>query len=496
MTYSITSAQIKNLLPLWLRHHLFEIYGEIGGEIYLAGGVVRDLLLAKKPEDIDLSVDRDARKWASRLAAKTGGAYVALGRDEDAARVVAHGLTVDFSAFRLGARTIVEELRLRDLSINSLAVRLDPQLQKGEITKVEELPLIDPTGGLADLEQGLIRMAGPTSFTDDPLRLLRVFRFAATLGFDVDTPTRTRIGELRSLILRPAPERIAHELDLIMASGSSHRIIQLMVETGLLWELIPELAAGRDMEQPSSHHLDVFGHSLEALKQMEYILADPGRWFPENGELLSVYISQPGMRRRLCWAALMHDVGKPPTYARRPEKADRITFYHHDHVGARILEAFGLRLRWSNEDRELIGQLIYHHMRPFFLANVARERQLTLRACIRLLRKVGDFFPGLFLLAMADSLSGQGESRIEGMEQELSDLYLHLVQVHRAHVAPVMATTPFVDGHDLIKELNLQPGPIFKSILSAVEEAQMEGLIATRSEALDLARNIASQLSR
>ncbi|MGD9947584.1 MAG: CCA tRNA nucleotidyltransferase [Desulfobulbus sp.] len=493
MTSRVSPQQINGLMPHWLRGYLLDIHREQGGELYLAGGVVRDLLLGKRPADIDLTVNQAARKWAGQLAAKTGGAFVALGREEDTARVVAHGLTVDFSAFRLGAKTIVEDLRLRDLSINALAVRLDGLLQKDTEMSAGHLPLIDPTGGLTDLEHGRIRVAGPSSFNDDPLRLLRAFRFAATLGFSVEAQTLAHIRRQCSRIMRPAPERIAHELDLIMASGSSHRVVQSMAETGLLWALIPELAAGRDMEQPQSHHLDVFGHSLEALKQMERILADPGQWFCGSGENLAAYIQQPAMHRRLCWAALMHDVGKPSTYMRRPEKDNRITFYHHDHVGARVLDAFALRLRWSNEDRELIGRLISHHMRPFFLANVAREGQLSLRACIRLLRKVGDSLPGLFLLAMADSLAGQGEARIVNMEQELSDLYLHLAQVHRDHVAPVKSAPPLLNGHDLIRELDLQPGAIFKTILGAVEEAQMEGRVSTRDAALDLARNIASQ---
>lgn len=488
----VSAQRITSLVPPWLQHHLGEIHQELGGELYLAGGVVRDLLLGKQPQDIDLTVDRDARRWTRRLAEKTGGAYVPLGREEDAARVVVHGLSVDFSAFRQGALSIVEDLLLRDLTINALAVRLDPLLEKGEDRQLGQQPLIDPAGGLADLEHGLIRAAGAESFTDDPLRLLRAFRFAAALGFRVEGGTLARIRQQRNLIVRPAPERVAHELDLIMASGGSHRIIQTMAETGLLWELIPELAAGQAMEQPKSHHLDVVGHSLEALRQMERILAHPEQWFAGSGEGLAAYIGQAGMRRRLCWAALMHDVGKPPTYARRPDKNGRVTFYHHDHVGARILEAFALRFRWSNEDRELVARLISHHMRPFFLANVAREGRLTLRACIRLLRKAGDSLPGLFLLAMADSLAGQGEERIAGMEQELSDLYLYLNQVHREHVVPVRAAKPIINGNDLIRGLGLQPGPIFKTILRAVEEAHMEGRIVEKGEALELARNIAA----
>nr|WP_321464996.1 HD domain-containing protein [uncultured Desulfobulbus sp.] len=493
MTFHVDPRQIEVLLPPWLKRHLRDIHSHLGGELYLAGGVVRDLLLGKPPQDIDLCVNREARSWAENLAARSGGALVPLGREEDAARVVSRGLTVDFSSFRRGAATIVEDLRLRDLSINAMALRLDNLLHREGESPKSALVLIDPTLGRADLENGVIRAAGPQSFIDDPLRLLRAFRFAASLGFSIDAQSVGWIRQFGDLIVRPAPERIAHELDLIMDSGHSAGTMSQMATTGLLWALIPELAAGVEMEQPASHHLDVFGHSLEALAQMERILENPRLWFPRNNESLLVSLQQPAMHRLLCWAALMHDLGKPPTYARRVEKDNRITFYHHDHVGARVFATYAQRFRWSNEDRELVSRLISHHMRPFFLANVARDGHLTLRACIRLLRKAGDILPGLFLLAMADSLAGQGEARVVDMEQELGDLYAHLEQVRLDHVAPVKSAKPLINGHDLIKELHLQPSPIFKSILGAVEEAHMEGLVATRSEALTLAKTVAAQ---
>jgi poly(A) polymerase len=496
MANGIPAEWIASVLPPWLWHHLRALYQQLGGEIYLAGGTVRDLLLGNAPQDIDLTVDRHARQWARGLAMRSGGAYVPLGRTEDAARVVAHALTVDFSAFRQGAQTVADDLRFRDLTVNALAVQLERLLNRELATGSGNLPLLDPTGGLKDLEQGLIRMAGPGSFRDDPLRLLRAFRFSASLGFEVEPQTLAHIRREYGLVTQPAPERVAHELDLIMASGNSYRAIRSMEATGLLGELIPELVVGRGMAQPKSHHLDVFEHSLEALRHMESLLIDPGRWFLDSGDQLRDFIRQPGQHRRLCWAALMHDLGKPPTFARRPDREGRITFYHHEHVGARLLEAFALRLRWRNEDREMVAQLIRFHMRPFFLANVAREGKLTLRACIRLLRKAGVVLPGLFLLAMADSLAGQGEERIVGMEDELSDLFLHLQQVLREHVTPVRAARPLINGTDLITELGLTPGPLFKTILGAVEEAQMEGRVMEQSEALDIARRIAAQAVR
>ncbi len=484
---NVTDRQVVALLPAWLRGHLAGLLPREEAALYLTGGVVRDLLLGLAPADIDLTVPAGARDLAGRLASRTGGAYVELGRDEDAARVVCKGVIVDCSSFRAGAADIETELTLRDLTVNALALRIDPLLMGPEGEGDQSLPVIDPTGGLRDLEGGLIRMAGPDSFRADPLRLVRVFRFAASLGFTVEPHTLEMVRLQRALLAAPAPERIAHELDLIMASSRAHRAIAAMAETGLLWEIVPELRAGVGMDQPASHHLDVFGHSLEALGQMERLVASPGAYFPDDGGRIAAHVASGRNRVRLLWAALLHDLGKPPTCAVKEDRGGRITFYNHDRAGVNLFRQVARRLRWSNEDTERVAGLIGEHMRPFHLANVARASALTLRAAIRMVRAAGDDLPGLFLLAMADALAGQGPMRIEDMEEELARLYRHLETVRVEHVAPVQAGPPLLTGRDLIERLGLVPGPLFREILTAVEEARMEGSVRTFDEALRLA---------
>jgi len=487
--------QVRDLLPSWLRRPLAAILAEQGGELYLAGGVVRDLLLGQAPADIDLTVAAGARIWASRLATLTGGALVPLGREEDAARVVSRKVVVDISSFREGTRTIADDLVRRDLTVNALACRIDPLLLRSNPEGAPGLDLIDPAGGLADLKAGRIRVASPESFTSDPLRLVRVFRFAATLGFTVEPATLALVRQQGSLVTKVAPERIAHELDLIMAAIDAHATVGSMAESGLLWELIPELTAGIGMAQPKSHHLDVWEHNLEALVQMERILAAPGDFFPASGEAMAAYLGGASRRLRLKWAALFHDLGKPATHELRADKGGRITFYNHDRVGARIFDELALRLRWSNEARERVARLIASHMRPFHLANVARTGGLTLRAAIRMIRAGGDELEGLFLLAMADSLAGQGVERIAGMEAELAELYCHLAQVRREHVEPVRSGPVLLTGRDLIEKLHLVPGPLFKRILATVEEARMTGEVNDADGALRLARTLAMKES-
>lgn len=493
VTENLGAAQVAALLPVWLRGPLAAVLAEQGGELYLAGGVVRDLLLGLQPADIDLTVPDDARAWAAKLAALTGGALVPLGREEDAARVVSRGVTIDFSSFREGAQTLADDLVRRDLTVNALACRIDPLLDGTDSAPASLLPLIDPTGGRADLCAGLIRAASPQSFTSDPLRLVRVFRFAATLGFAVEGATLILVRQQSSLVRAVAPERVAHELDLIMAAPDSHATVAAMAESGLLWALVPELAAGIGMAQPKSHHLDVWEHNLETLAQMERILAAPGEFYPTSAVELQAYLAKAHRLHWLKWAALLHDLGKPATHALREDRGGRITFYNHDRAGARIFDDLARRLRWSNEARERVGELIADHMRPFHLANVARSGNLTLRAAVRMIRHAGDHLEGLFLLAMADSLAGRGIERIEGMEGELANLLAHLVRVRTDHVTPVHSAPPLLTGRDLIERLHLAPGPLFKRILAAVEEARMTGEVGDIEEALQLAKNLAAE---
>jgi len=301
---------------------------------------------------------------------------------------------------------------------------------------------------------------------------------------------------MRKGIGRVSNERVAHELDLIMTSQRAYPAFVQMAATGLLFEILPELQVGVGMEQPSSHHLDVFAHLLETLHQMERIQREPERFFARHAAILQSWLEEKKHRCQLMWAALLHDVGKPVTFALNEEKGGRITFYNHDLQGADIFSSIAARLRWSKEDASIVAELIAGHMRPFFLANNQRQGGLSLKACLRLVRKVDQLLPALFVLAMADALAGKGEGSPENMEDELVDLFERLWQVRQEHVIPVQSAPPLLSGNDLITVLQLEPGPLFREILEHIEEARMEHLISTRKQALALAARYVATESR
>lgn len=486
---TLPAVTLSALFPHDLSEKLAIVLRELGGEIYLVGGSVRDLLLGRVPGDLDLTVACNAEQWAERLRELTNGTYVALGREEGAARVVLRqGLDVDFSSFRDGADSIAEDLKKRDITINALAVPVHDLLTgRYRCQDQDEVSIIDPTGGLIDLKRQQVRIAGKQSFSDDPLRMLRVFRCAAVLDFTIEPDTLEQVHQQRESIGRVATERIAYELDVIMGSPRAHWAFTEMRNCGLLWKILPELHKGQGMGQPASHHLDVFEHCLEALHQMEQVLARLGHYFPESSCAMEAYLQAKHRKVQMKWAALLHDVGKPFTYGINKNKGGRITFYNHDLRGADIVHDIAQRLRWAKEDTATIARLISGHMRPFFLANNQRQGKLTLRACLRLVRKIKEHLPGLFLLAMSDALAGKGEASPQDIEQEVAGLFDRLLRVEEKHVTPVRSAPPLITGKDLIEELDLTPGPLFKEILEQVEEAHMEQRISTRAQALALA---------
>lgn len=482
-------SRVAGLLGKDLLARLAAMKKHLPHRIYLTGGTVRDLVMERVPVDIDLTVEKKGRVWAGRLSRMTGATLVPLGRDEDAARVVWAGRDIDFSSFREGAETIEQELVKRDLTVNSMAIALD-DLLKGDplVNEAEPVTVIDPAGGLRDIGQRVIRATSDAAFRSDPLRLLRVYRFAAVLEFMVDSATENLVAEEKGMIARVAAERVGHELDLIIASAGPHEVIARMARNGLLFEVLPELRAGVGMEQPASHHLDVFEHNLAALRQMVMVQQEPDHYFSEYAGVMAGFLADARRAIQLRWAALFHDLGKPATLTIDEDRGGRITFYNHDREGARqVLEIAG-RLRWSGEDARTVARLVALHMRPFHLGNVQRTGSLSLKACLRLIRTAGDLLPGLFLLGMADALAGKGEGRPKNIEREVDLLFSRIERVRREHVEPVRQQPPLITGRDLIDELGLEPGPLFRELLERVEDAHMERRIATRREALTLVR--------
>ncbi len=456
--------------------------------LWVTGGTVRDALLQRESKDLDLTVPSQAHFWASLFAEQVNAKLVPLDEEEEVYRVVLpEGFWVDFSAFRKKSTGIEEDLLYRDFTVNALAVRFEEFLKPPASWSI-----VDPTGGQKDLWRRLLRAISRENLRDDPLRLLRAYRLLAELDFVLEEKTRLWVRELAPEIEKVAPERIGAEIKALFAQ-SAGEAVSLMATDGLLWVLFPELEKTKGVAQPSFHHLDVWGHLLLSLEMADLVLADPYRYFgpPEGDDPFRLALSEPEAPLGVRLAALFHDVGKPGTFAVR----HRITFYEHDRLGAEIFEAIGERLRFSKKFTRRVAHLIRHHMRPFHLLREFRQGRLTKRAMRRLLKDVPDYVL-LFLVAMADSLASAGPDKEEGLESSLADLFWEIHRF-REETFKVQERQRLVTGRDLIDLFGLEPGPIFRELLEAVEEARAEGQIKTREEALDfLAHLIAKRFSQ
>lgn len=457
---------------------LMAVQERYGAEFFVSGGTIRDQILRRIPKDLDITVTDGAVRCCQYLMTELGGgAFVMLGtKDEEAARVVWNGVTIDFSSFRKGAVTIGEELTRRDFTVNALAVPLADW-------SCGNMVIHDPLGGKGHLRKRLL-VPCPEAFEDDPLRMLRGYRLQAELGFAMTSACKKLISQRCTLITHSAAERILHELDRIMSTSSAASVIGEMAETGLLWVIFPELKQGVGAEQPPFHHKDVFHHNLLALESMERVLEEPQNFFSGAVPSINKYLLDDQVCRVLRWSALFHDLGKPATSTSEGDEKGRITFHNHDRVGREMFEVIAERLRMSKALSEKIGQLIEMHMHPFHLSNVRKKEQLSRRALLKICKKAGDDLIGLFILAMADTLAGQGPLKPEDMEEQIGDLFTEVNGTYEEYIKPVVKGDRLLNGHDLITTFKLSPGPQFSRIFNALEIAQVEQQVTTREEAV------------
>ena len=329
-----------------------------------------------------------------------------------------------------------EDVQRRDFTINGML--LDP---------MEGDQVIDYVGGRSDLEAGIVRTIGEAyrRFSEDKLRMLRAVRFAARFGYEIEGRTLAAIRELAPQIRVVSRERVRDELTKMLIEGRARRAFELLDASGLLKEVLPEVAKMKGVEQPPQYHPegDVWIHTLLLLEKL-----------PPN--------SSP----TLAWGALLHDVGKPPTYRVAP---DRIRFDGHVEVGVKMTERLGRELRFSNEELQQVSALVQNHMK---FADVTRMRESTLKRFMRLPR-----FEEHMALHRMDCLSSHG------------DLSLYEFVKEKMERTPVeeIRPTPLISGQDLIAA-GYKPGPRFKEILSAVEDGQLEGCLESREQALAFVR--------
>ncbi|OGL05927.1 MAG: hypothetical protein A3J45_00850, partial [Candidatus Rokubacteria bacterium RIFCSPHIGHO2_02_FULL_69_13] len=455
---------------------------------FLVGGLVRDQLLDRPPAyfNVDVAVSRDALAFSRALATHVGGSFVPLDDAVGSARVVlgetAERFELDISDFR--GPTLEADLRLRDFTVNAIAIALADWLRDPR----HPGPLIDPCDGRAAIARKQLIACYPGTFDEDPVRILRGFRFAAQLAFALDASLEPLMVKAAPRLIQVSGERLRDELVAICATDRAGEAMTSLNAIGALDALVPELAQGRGMDQGGFHHLDVLGHQLEAVHQGDRILSSCAEFSEPLRGPLNAYCAEQLVERRsrkslIKLGALLHDVGKPSS--RQVHDDGEIWFIGHEHTGAQLATPVAQRLRFSNRETHLITQLVRHHLRPGFLS---REPQLTRRAIYRFYKDLGDDGPACLLTWWCDRMATRGSlSRVDQVDQQRARLE-ELLTPYFFKVEEIVRPPRLVDGNQLMAEFRLSPGPLVGDLLAAIEEAQAEGRVHSADEALALAK--------
>ncbi|MBS1871420.1 MAG: HDIG domain-containing protein [Actinobacteria bacterium] len=450
-----------------------------GTRAWLVGGAVRDRLLGRDGRglDLDLAVGGDVEAAARTLARAARAAVFALSEDFGAWRVVARGGAWQADLSPLLGETIEQDLLQRDFTINAIAEPLAGGAP------------VDPTGGREDLAARRLRMVAPAAFAADPLRVLRLPRFACELALAVEPATIAAAAWHAGALAGVAAERVFGELKRIVASPDPLAGIELMERVGAVDAVLPELAALAGVEQSAYHHLDVYGHTLAVLAEAVALERDPVAVFGEqHGVAVAGLLAEPladelTRGAALRFGALFHDVAKPQT--RTVSDEGRVSFWHHDSQGAEVSREILARMHASERLRAHVAALARHHLRLGFLV---RERPLPRRVEYRYLKACEPVEVDVTLLSVADRLATRGRRSDEAIAKHL--------QLARELIGPALAwraqgpPPALVRGDELADALGIARGPRLGTLLAELEEAAYAGEVATRADAIAYARTL------
>lgn len=446
------------------------------GDAWVVGGAVRDAALGREIRDLDLvvagdpgaaarAIGKELRAPAFELSSEFGTWRVADGRGER---------QIDVTALR--GEGIEADLAERDFTIGAVAAPLSGP------------GLVDPFGGVADLERRRLRAVGERSFTADPLRLLRAARLAAELGLEVDPGTADLARAAAPRAAEPAGERQLAELRRLVGGPDPLRGIELLGDLGLTPVVLPELERLRGVGQGPNHHLDVYDHTLAVLERTLEIEADLERFAGERAAEVAALLAEPlgdevTRGTALRFGALLHDIAKPQT---RSEQDGFVGFRGHDREGAAVIGAICGRLRAGRRLTAHLQALALHHLRLGFLIP---EAPLPPRRVHEYLRATDPVGVDVTLLTIADRLSARGSGPLARPEMVRAHLDLAREMIGAAldwrRDGP---PAPLLRGDELAARLGIEPGPLLGELLAELEAARYAGEIADPDAALEHAR--------
>lgn len=440
-------------------------------EGYLVGGYVRDYLLNEKADKNIFIPDRDiaikgAEDFAKKLAEDFDATFIVLDEVNKIYRVVLKDKTNYLDISELQGKTIEEDLLRRDFTINAVAYDL----------KNDEF--VDVTGGVEDIKNGIIRAIKEENFTDDPLRILRAYRFMAVLGFGINEKTEGMILKHKELLQLPAKERIHDEVMKLFGGKNASETLLKMLDDGILEIIFPCVKDIKKIPLNSHHHLDLIHHVIETVRQIELQYENCENEIKEHLDKVD-FGGYPRINH-LKLAGFLHDIGKPSTWT--IEESGRHRFIKHDLEGAKLVIPLLKGLKFSNKQIDYISVMVRNHIYP---SSVISSPNLDNKVMMRFVRKMEENVIDNIILARADRYSAQGPAVTEEMTAQNINGLNKLLEFY-LEVKPSLKPLPkLLDGNEVMQILNINQSPILGKIIEELKEAQLNGDVNTKEEAIE-----------
>ena len=437
-------------------------------EIYLVGGVIRDFYLNKENFDKDIVIaNSNPEKFAKMIAENLKASFIPLDEENKIYRLVLKDKINFIDIAGIIGNNIEDDLKRRDLAINSIAINL------------QTLEILDFNNGINDLKAKKIKHIREENFVDDPLRLLRSFRFQAALGFELDAELIKITKKHAKKIHSSSVERINYELLKLFGGKYSEKALLNMDLAGLLEEILPVIKELKKVPSNLHHHLDLFNHSIEIVKQIQEIYEKSS--LEVKFHLDKIDFGGESRLAHLKFSGLLHDIGKPETWSIE-EETGRHRFIKHDDIGAKTCTKMLKAAKFSKKQINYITKMIKHHIYP---SHVVTAPEINDKIYMRFIRKMQDEAIDVIVLAMADRLSARGVEITEEVVQKnitslqsLLDFYLNI----KDSLEPL---PKLLSGEEIMELLNLKPSKELGDIIKKLKEAQLSGDVTTKEEAVE-----------
>lgn len=438
-------------------------------EGYLVGGTIRDFLMGKTSFDRDIAI-KNAENFAKNLAEKLDATFIVLDEENKIYRLVLKDKINYLDISELCGNTIEEDLQRRDFTINAIAYDLAKE------------QIIDIVGGQDDLKNKVLRQIKDKNFEDDPLRVLRAFRFLAVTGFDMAEELKFAIEKYKTLLNKPAKERVMYELMKLFGGKFASKTLLEMDKFGILEEFFPQVKEMKKVPPNTHHHLDLFNHVVESVRNVEELYKNSSKEIQEHLEKVDF----GGFARinHLKLATFLHDIGKYSTWT--IEESGRHRFIKHDDVGAKMCKPLLQDLKFSKKQIEYISFMIKNHIYP---SNVLAAPDLNEKVMMRYLRKMGNDVIDNIMLAKADRLSALGEDITDEIVKENLDGLDKLLSFYLEKRDTMKPLPKLLDGNEIMELKGIKPSPLLGEIVNALNEAQLNGDVVSKDDAVCFVKN-------